>query len=230
MTPVDTANLCTTPTYNVDQNGDQVIDLTELMRIIQPYNSPTSAYHCSPTAGTTEDGFVPGPNATLQSCAHSAADTDGNFVITLSEVLVRHTVVQRGRLLLLRRPVPRTATGCARASLPVCALSTPARAARPWGCASTERRTRCRWPTARRHRTEVSEDSHDFGVIAAGGNCASPLLNASLGSLGGAKETLVVGGPSASPALFSFADDVTLPAAASASAVHAHEPRGGVRG
>ena len=216
VTPVDTANLCTTPTYNVDQNGDQVIDLTELMRIIQFYNSPASAYHCSPTAGTTEDGFVPGPNATLQSCAHSAADTDGNFVITLSEVLRVIQLFNAGGFFFCGDQSPDGDGVCAGQPAGVRLIHASQGAASVGLCIDgTADPLSLAYSQATPYR-EVSEDNHDFGVVAAGGNCASPLLNASLGLLGGARETLVVGGPSASPALFSFADDVTLPAAGKA--------------
>ncbi len=68
-----------------DQNNDFVISLSELLRVIQFYNS--LAYHCADNPGDTEDGYVPGIGAN-QSC--SPYDTDynpQNWVINLSELL-----------------------------------------------------------------------------------------------------------------------------------------------
>ncbi|MBP9002734.1 MAG: DUF4397 domain-containing protein [Candidatus Hydrogenedentes bacterium] len=73
------------PDYGVDQNGDHVIDVTELMRVIQFYNS--GGYHCAADPESTEDGFVPGPDPGSQSCAPSGADLDSDFVISLEELL-----------------------------------------------------------------------------------------------------------------------------------------------
>lgn len=73
------------PDYTVDQNGDQVIDVTELMRIIQFYNS--GGYHCAADPGSTEDGLVPGTNPGSQACTPSSADLNGDFVISIDELL-----------------------------------------------------------------------------------------------------------------------------------------------
>jgi hypothetical protein len=68
-----------------DQNGDFVISLSELLRVIQFYNS--LGLHCADNPLDTEDGYVPGPGAN-QSCV--PYDTDYNpqdWVISLSELL-----------------------------------------------------------------------------------------------------------------------------------------------
>ena len=82
VTPVP----CQTPPPDyADQNGDNVIDVTELMRIIQFYNS--GGYHCAADPGSTEDGFEPGQDDSAESCSPSSADLDGNFEISLDELL-----------------------------------------------------------------------------------------------------------------------------------------------
>lgn len=70
---------------SADQNGDFVISLSELLRVIQFYNS--LGYHCADDPGSTEDGFEPGPGAN-QSC--QPYDTDYNpqdWTISLTELL-----------------------------------------------------------------------------------------------------------------------------------------------
>lgn len=65
----------------VDQDKNNAVSLSELLRVIQFYN--TGALHCE--AGT-EDGFAPGQGD--QSCApHSADYAPLNWVISLSELL-----------------------------------------------------------------------------------------------------------------------------------------------
>lgn len=67
--------------HAADQNGDNKIGLSELLRVIQFYNS--GAYHCQ--AGT-EDGYAPGFGD--QSCPpHSSDYAPQNWVISLSELL-----------------------------------------------------------------------------------------------------------------------------------------------
>jgi hypothetical protein len=57
------------------------IDLNELLRIIQFYNS--GAFHCAPV---TEDGYAPGPG--MQDCpAHHSDYAPENWKIELSELL-----------------------------------------------------------------------------------------------------------------------------------------------
>ncbi|HNT88501.1 MAG TPA: hypothetical protein PKL84_11615, partial [Candidatus Hydrogenedentes bacterium] len=67
-----------------DQNGNGLIELTELLRVIQFYNS--GGFHCADDPGSTEDGFVPGSGA--QECAgHSGDYAPHDWVIQLSELL-----------------------------------------------------------------------------------------------------------------------------------------------
>jgi N-acetylneuraminic acid mutarotase len=67
--------------HTADQNADYAFDLSELLRIIQLYNS--GAFHCE---AATEDGYAPGPGD--QSCAPHASDYDGpDGQFSLSEVL-----------------------------------------------------------------------------------------------------------------------------------------------
>lgn len=68
-------------THNADTSGDWVISLSEVLRIIQFYN--TGSLHC---AAGTEDGFAPGPGD--QACgAHDSDYTPQDWVISLGEVL-----------------------------------------------------------------------------------------------------------------------------------------------
>jgi hypothetical protein len=74
--------LYTTPaTHTADQDGNNIVSLSELLRVIQFYNS--SSYGCQ--AGT-EDGFA--PNDADQNCAPHASDYNPqNWAISLSELL-----------------------------------------------------------------------------------------------------------------------------------------------
>ena len=68
-------------THNADTTGDWAISLSEVLRIIQFYN--TGSLHCE--VGT-EDGFAPGPGD--QTCSgHDSDYVPQNWVISLSEVL-----------------------------------------------------------------------------------------------------------------------------------------------
>lgn len=67
--------------HTVDQDGDFVVSLSELLRVIQFYN--TGSLHCD---GTTEDGFAPGPGE--QSCSpHDSDYAPQNWIISLGELL-----------------------------------------------------------------------------------------------------------------------------------------------
>ena len=67
--------------HSADQDGDFQVGLSELLRVIQFYNS--SGYHCE--AGT-EDGYAPGPGD--QSCPPHASDYNTqDWAISLSELL-----------------------------------------------------------------------------------------------------------------------------------------------
>ncbi len=67
--------------HNADQNGDGLIGLSELLRVIQFFNS--NGLHCM--AGT-EDGYAPGQGA--QVCTHHSSDyAPADWLIGLSELL-----------------------------------------------------------------------------------------------------------------------------------------------
>lgn len=67
--------------HTADQDGSFTVNLTELLRVIQFFN--TKAHHCSPG---TEDGYAPGTgetNCTLHDADYAPAD----WVIELTELL-----------------------------------------------------------------------------------------------------------------------------------------------
>ncbi len=67
--------------HTADQDGNNLISLSELLRVIQFFNS--GGYHCETG---TEDGFAPGPGA--QTCtAHDSDYTPQDWSIGLSELL-----------------------------------------------------------------------------------------------------------------------------------------------
>ena len=67
--------------HSADQDSDNQISLSELLRVIQFYNS--DGYHCE---GGTEDGYAPGQGDT--SCgAHGSDYNAQNWYINLSELL-----------------------------------------------------------------------------------------------------------------------------------------------
>ncbi|MCX7591116.1 MAG: hypothetical protein N2255_05750, partial [Kiritimatiellae bacterium] len=70
--------------HSADQNNDGLISLTELLRVIQFFNS--GGYHCAIPPSSTEDGYAPGPGD--QSCVPHARDFNPqNWQITLTELL-----------------------------------------------------------------------------------------------------------------------------------------------
>ena len=72
--------------HAADQNGDSVINLSELLRVIQFYNLP--GYHCAATPDATEDGYVPGVDELAQECTpHSSDYQILDWKISLSELL-----------------------------------------------------------------------------------------------------------------------------------------------
>ena len=75
------AGPCTTDCHAADQDCDRAISLSELLRIIQLYNS--GGYHCD-SAG--EDGYGPGAGSTDCS-AHNADYAPADWTINLSELL-----------------------------------------------------------------------------------------------------------------------------------------------
>jgi hypothetical protein len=70
--------------HSADSNGDGVIALSELLRIIQFFNS--GALRCAAPPSATEDGYAPGPGD--QSCApHDADYNPQDWRIVLAELL-----------------------------------------------------------------------------------------------------------------------------------------------
>ena len=68
--------------HSADQNGDHEIGLSELLRVIQFFN--THSYHCE--AGT-EDGYAPGPGDTSTCPVHDSDYNPQDWGINLSELL-----------------------------------------------------------------------------------------------------------------------------------------------
>lgn len=67
--------------HSADTSGDSIIGLSELLRVIQFFNS--NGFHCQ---SGTEDGFAPGPGDT--SCSpHNSDYNPQNWLIGLSELL-----------------------------------------------------------------------------------------------------------------------------------------------
>jgi len=72
--------------HTADQNGDNIISLSELLRVIQFFNS--SGLHCANPPESTEDGYVPNANAAQQDCSpHDSDYNPQNWIISLSELL-----------------------------------------------------------------------------------------------------------------------------------------------
>jgi hypothetical protein len=70
---------------STDQDGNHVISLSELLRVIQFYNS--GGYRCATNPGDTEDGFAPGPGANQACTPHDTDYNPQNWAISLSELL-----------------------------------------------------------------------------------------------------------------------------------------------
>jgi len=70
---------------SADTNGDFILQLTEVLRLIQLYNA--GAYACAENAGATEDGFSLTAPPSEPNCVLHSIDRDGNKVVTLSELL-----------------------------------------------------------------------------------------------------------------------------------------------
>lgn len=69
------------PKHTADQNGDMLVSLTELLRLIQFFNS--GGFHCQEG---TEDGYAPGPGDT--TCSTHASDYSAHdWQIMLTELL-----------------------------------------------------------------------------------------------------------------------------------------------
>jgi hypothetical protein len=71
--------------HSGDPNGDRVIQLTELLRVIQFFNM--RGFACAAVPESTEDGYLPGPGV-LHDCApHSSDYAPQNWEINLTELL-----------------------------------------------------------------------------------------------------------------------------------------------
>jgi len=64
-----------------------LIELTELLRVIQFFNS--GGFHCADDPLSTEDGYVPGPGANITCCPHNSdyAPAGPDWKIALTELL-----------------------------------------------------------------------------------------------------------------------------------------------
>lgn len=70
------------PVHSADQNGDNVMNLSEVIRVIAFYNS--TGLHCQ--AGS-EDGYAPGPLGDKSCAPHSSDYSPQDWTISLSELL-----------------------------------------------------------------------------------------------------------------------------------------------
>lgn len=73
--------------HSADQNQDNALSLSELLRIVQFYNS--GGFHCAaPNDPQSEDGYLPGANPLAQNCAHHSSDyAPQDWNIDLGELL-----------------------------------------------------------------------------------------------------------------------------------------------
>ena len=72
-----------TGTHSADRNSNWRFELTELLRVIQLFNS--FAYHCD---SSSEDGYAPGRNESLQNCLpHTSDYNPQDWRISLTELL-----------------------------------------------------------------------------------------------------------------------------------------------
>ncbi len=72
-------------THSADQDGDGMIRLGELLRVIQFYNS--GGYSCALTPGATEDGYAPGIDGHKVCAPHASDYNPQDWIINLSELL-----------------------------------------------------------------------------------------------------------------------------------------------
>lgn len=71
--------------HSADQNGDNVISLTELLRVIQFFNS--GGLQCVTPPGASEDGYLPGLGENHSCAPHSSDYSPQNWQISLTELL-----------------------------------------------------------------------------------------------------------------------------------------------
>jgi hypothetical protein len=68
-----------------DQNGDNQIQLTELLRLIQFFN--TGGFHCAVAPEVTEDGYIPGAGDAKGCAAHASDYNPQDWALNLTELL-----------------------------------------------------------------------------------------------------------------------------------------------
>ncbi len=73
------------PFHTADISGDNVLSLSELLRLIQFYNS--SGFQCADPPTSTEDGYVPGPGPAQACAAHASDYNPQDWLLSLSELL-----------------------------------------------------------------------------------------------------------------------------------------------
>lgn len=71
--------------HSTDQDGDFVISLSEVLRVIQFYNS--GGLHCAEGVGDSEDGYLAGPGANTSCAPHDTDYNPQNWMISLPEIL-----------------------------------------------------------------------------------------------------------------------------------------------
>ena len=73
--------------HTADQDHSSGIELTELLRVIQFFNS--AGLHCGDRPDVTEDGYVPGPGVNTSCCPHDSdyAPSGPDWTINLTELL-----------------------------------------------------------------------------------------------------------------------------------------------
>ena len=71
--------------HDADQDGNNQVSLSELLRVIQFYNS--GGMSCAIPADSTEDGFAPGLEGNHTCAPHASDYNPQDWVISLSELL-----------------------------------------------------------------------------------------------------------------------------------------------
>jgi hypothetical protein len=69
----------------VDKDGDFIVSLSELLRVIQLYN--VAGLHCAEEPGDTEDGYVSGTGLNHDCAPHDSDYNPQDWVISLTELL-----------------------------------------------------------------------------------------------------------------------------------------------
>ena len=72
FTVTDTSAIEPPARHSADTDGDGIISLGEILRMVQYFN--TFGMHCAHFPGISEDGFAPGPGEECQDCARHSGD------------------------------------------------------------------------------------------------------------------------------------------------------------